>query len=125
MKYLITICLVIAGLINLYPLIGVISAEELTRLYGVTLESSDLILLMRHRAILFGMLGFLIIFSIFRRSLQPLACIAGLVSMVSFLVLAFGAGQYGEALNKAVIADIIGSAGLVLVLLLRRNAPPH
>jgi hypothetical protein len=121
MKKLVTVALLIAGVINIYPVVGVISVDQLEKLYGVPLDNGDLIILMRHRAILFGLLGAFVIFSAFRRSIQTLACIAGLVSMMSFIVLAYASGAFGEALNKAIIADLVGSLALVAVLAIRGN----
>ena len=121
MKILITAALLVAGLINLAPVIGVISADQLEGMYGIPIENSDLVILMRHRAILFGLLGAFIIYSASRESLQSLACIAGLVSMISFIALAYAAGGYGEALDKVIIADVVGSVALIAVLILRRK----
>ena len=121
MKKFVTGALLIAGVINLYPVVGVISVDQLEKLYGVSLDNGDLIILMRHRAILFGLLGTFIIYSAFRSSVQTHACIAGLVSMISFIVLAYASGQFGEALNKAVVADVIGSFLLLAVLVVRRK----
>ena len=121
---LIVAALLIAGLFNFAPIVGVLSVEQLERLYEVPLSNDDLIILMRHRAVLFGMLGAFIIYSAFRESLQILACVAGLVSMVSFIILAYASGEFGPALNKVIIADVIGSLALVLVLFIRfRSAP--
>ena len=120
MKVFVTAALLLAGLINLAPVIGVISANQLEGMYGIPIENSDLVILMRHRAILFGLLGAFIIYSASRESLQSLACIAGLVSMISFIVLAYAAGGYGEALNKVIIADVVGSVALIAVLVVRK-----
>ena len=119
MQKLITGALLVAGLINLYPVIGVLSVDQLENLYGVPLENGDLIILMRHRAVLFGLLGAFIIYSAFRSSVQKLACIAGLVSMISFIVLAYASGQFGEHLNKVIVADVVGSLALIAVLVVR------
>ena len=119
MKKLIVFGLLVAGLINLYPVIGVVSVDQLVSLYDVPLENNDLIILMRHRAVLFGILGTLIIYAAVRETLQPVACVAGLVSMFSFIVLAYVAGDFGDAFDKIVIADVIGSIALVGVLVLR------
>lgn len=113
--------LLLAGLINFIPVVGAISAEQLEKLYGIALLDRDLVILMRHRAILFGLLGVFIIYSAFRESLQTLACIAGLVSMIAFIILAYAAGEFGEVLNKAIVADVIGSVALVGVLIIRRT----
>ena len=119
MDRFVIMALLVAGVINIYPLIGVVSADQLVSLYGVPLENNDLILLMRHRAVLFGLLGSFIIYSAFNRSIQTLACIAGLVSMITFVLLAYASGNFGADLNKAVIADIAGSVALLAVLIVR------
>ena len=116
--------LFVAGLINFVPIVGVISADQLERLYEVALTNDDLIILMRHRAVLFGMLGVFIIYSAFRESLQILACIAGLVSMVSFIILAYASGEFGQALDKVIVADVVGSIALILVLFIRLRSKP-
>jgi len=121
MKKFVTGALLIAGVINLYPIVGVFSVDQLAKLYGVSIENSDLVILMKHRAILFGLLGSFIIYSAFRSSIQTLACVAGLVSMLMFIVLAHGSGEFGEALNKAVVADFVGSAALFAVLAVRAS----
>ena len=121
MKKFVTGALLIAGVINLYPVVGVISVDQLEKLYSVSLDNGDLIILMRHRAILFGLLGTFLIYSAFRSSVQTLACIAGLVSMISFIGLAYASGEFGEALNKAIVADVVGSLALVAVLVIRKN----
>ena len=113
--------LLLAGLINFIPVIGVVSVAQLEQLYGVPLDNTDLIILLRHRAILFGLLGAFIIYSAFRESLQTLACIAGLVSMISFIVLAYASGDFGQILNKVIIADVVGSIALIAVLLVRKS----
>ena len=121
MKKFATAALLIAGAINLYPVVGVVSIDQLEKLYGVSLNNGDLVILMRHRAILFGLLGTFLIYSAFRSSVQTMACIAGLISMISFVALAYASGQFGESLNKAIVADAIGSLLLVAVLVVRRN----
>ena len=118
MKILVVVLLFVAGIINLVPLVGVLSAEHLVRLYDVPLDNNDLVVLMRHRAVLFGLLGIFIIYSAFRTTVRFLACIAGLISMIAFIVIAYSTGDYGQALHKIVIADIIGSLALAVVLLI-------
>ena len=97
---------------------GVISVDQLNALCSLEFLSSDHIILMRHRAVLFGLLGGLILYSIWQPRLRFLACVYGLISMIAFVVLAFAHPSYGQALHKVVIADIVASAGLVAVLML-------
>ncbi len=67
---------------------------------------------MRHRAVLFGLLGAFMIYAAFRPALQPLAFIAGFFSMLSFVAL--GIGDYNALIRKVVIADVVGSVALML-----------
>ena len=60
MRALIALCFVVAGLINLAPIIGLRGADTLYRLYGVRTASGDLSLLLQHRAVLFGIIGSLL-----------------------------------------------------------------
>ena len=116
MKQLMTIVFVGVGLLNLAPLIGVISADQLQGMYGVPIDSPDLEVLMRHRAILFGIVGGFVLFAAFRPALQGMAATAALVSMLSLILLAVIVGNVGDNVHKVVIADVIGSAALLLVL---------
>ena len=61
----VTLCLIVVGLINFLPLVGVYSAQRLESSYSIVLASNDLIILMRHRALLFGVLGGFILYSAF------------------------------------------------------------
>jgi len=107
MRYVAAAMLVIVGVIHLLPLTGALGAERLTALYGVSLPDSDLLILMRHRAVLFGLLGLFLICAAFRRSMQPAAFIAGFVSVLSFLFLAWSVGGYNAQIARVFVADIV------------------
>ena len=119
MGKIITAILILVGLINFYPLVGVVSAGMLSNLYNIDVPSNDINILLRHRAIFFGLLGAFIIYSAFEPELQSAAVIIGLISMLSFVALAFVVGDYGAGIRKVVVADVIASVGLLIVLGLR------
>jgi hypothetical protein len=116
MRYVVAIGLVIAGIIHLLPLAGVLGGAQLQALYGVAVDDSSLVLLMRHRAVLFGILGVLLVAAAFVRSLQTVAFAAGLVSVVSFLVLAWMQAPYNERIARVVVADWVALAALVAAI---------
>lgn len=124
MKFLVPVLLVAVGLLNLYPVIGAISAARITELYGIGVESPDLQILMRHRAILLGLIGGFLIYAAFRPSLQLLAAIAGFISMASFIGFAKMSAEIGPEVNRVMMADIVGLVAIVIVLIaaLRRVA---
>ena len=109
MKRTISIILVLVGLMNLYPITGVLSADALTNLYGVTVIDNDLLILMKHRAVMLGIIGIFMVIAAFRPNLQSAAIVAGLTSMMAFVVLTLGTGNSGELVNK--VAAIVGGKG--------------
>ena len=106
-------CLMLAAVIHLLPLPGVLGASQLTRLYGVAADDPNAVILLQHRALLFGLLGALLIAAAFRPELRAVALVAGLVSTMSFLVIALGVGGYNTKVARVVLAD-----GVAVVLLL-------
>ncbi|MBL8525513.1 MAG: phosphopantetheine adenylyltransferase [Betaproteobacteria bacterium] len=114
MKTIIAAGLIVAGIIHLLPLSGVLGAERLATLYGIPFTDANLAILMRHRAVLFGLLGALLVAAAFKPSLQPIALIAGLISVVSFLWLASAYDKINPAIERIVIADWI-ALGCLLV----------
>lgn len=118
MPELISILLIIAGIIHLLPLSGVLGAERLAALYGQSFDDPNLLIMMRHRAVLFGLLGTLLLAAAFITWLQPMALGAGLISVSSFILLAKLSPGYNDALRKVVIADWVALVGLLLALVL-------
>jgi hypothetical protein len=115
----ITFCLVVVGLINFAPIMGVISAQKLESAYSVALAGNDLEILMRHRALLFGILGAFILYSAFNPFYQPAAMIMGGASMVGFALLVLGVGGYNEAVGKVLFIDILGMLLLLTAVVLK------
>lgn len=110
--------LILAGIIHLLPVSGVLGAERLAVLYGLSFAEPNLLLLMRSRAVLFGLLGALLVYAAFRPALQPIALTGGLTSVLSFLLLAWSNPVYNESLRRVVIADWVALACLLLALVL-------
>lgn len=113
-KYLISISLIVVGFIHVLPLSGVISAERLLSLYGIPFHEPNLEILMRHRAVLFGILGGFLILAAFKSTFQFAALVAGFTSVVSFLYLAWAVGGYNEQIGRVFIADVVALGFLVV-----------
>lgn len=115
---MIALLLILAGVLQLLPLRGVLGRERLNALYGLALDEPNLLLMLRHRAVLFGLLGALLLAAAFVTWLQPFALAAGLLSTLSFILLAKLTPGYNEALRKMVIADWLSLAALLVALTL-------
>ena len=107
------ILLAIAGLINFLPVIGVISAGKIAGAYDVDWEGRDLELLLRHRALLFGLVGGFLLASVFVPAWQWQAITIAALSMVGFLFLAWELAPVNAAMGKIAMADLVGLACLV------------
>jgi len=118
MRAMATLLIVVVGLINLLPVSGVLSAKRLQLLYGVALEDVNVLILMRHRAVLFGIIGGLLVASAVHPPLRPIAAIAGLVSMLSFVLIAWLAGSYNPELQRVLVVDLVASLALLGSILL-------
>jgi hypothetical protein len=114
MRYLVSAMLVIVAIIHLLPLSGVLGGERLAALYGLSFNDPNLAILMRHRAVLFGLLGLFLLFAAFRPQFQAIAFIAGFVSVVSFLWLAWSVGGYNTQVARVFTADIVALACLII-----------
>ena len=105
--------LVIVGLIHIAPIAGVLGAQQLSSLYGLSFEEPNLLILMRHRAVLFGLLGAFILYAARKPTWQPLAFLAASVNVISFIAIAWSVGGYNEAIRNVVYVDLV--AGICLV----------
>jgi hypothetical protein len=114
MRYLVSAMLVIVAIIHLLPLSGVIGNERLASLYGISFGEPNIAILMRHRAVLFGLLGLFILYAAFAPRFQVAAFVIGFVSVVSFLWLASSVGGYNAAIGRVVTADIVALVCLIV-----------
>ena len=113
MKHIVSVMLVVVGLIHLLPLVGVLGAASLANLYGLQFNEPNLEILMRHRAVLFGLLGAFLLFAAFKPALQGMALIGGFASVVSFLVRAWLVGGYNAQVSRVFTADLVALGCLV------------
>lgn len=125
MRHVATSLFILVGLINLFPSIGVLGAARLEGLYGVALAGDDLLLLMRHRAVLLGLVGVFILIAAIRVQWRKAATVAGLVSMLSFILIAIPPQAHGAALQRVFWIDVIACVLLLGgYLISRRQAHP-
>ena len=125
MKILIAVMLGIVGVIHLLPLAGVLGAERLTTLYGIAFTEPNLVILMRHRAVLFCLLGGYLLYAAFQPAHQRIALLAAWISVGSFLFFAWQAGGYNAAIAKVVWVDVIAAVCSVVATIPIMFAAPN
>ena len=113
MNALATALYVLVGIVNLLPASGALSTHRLQSFYGISLVDPNLIILMRHRAVLFGVIGALLIAAAFHRPFRTIAMFAGLLSMSSFVLIAYTVGAFNAELGRVVFVDLVASLLLI------------
>jgi hypothetical protein len=99
--------LLLAGLLNALPALGVLGQTQLKALYGLDVTEPSLRILLRHRALLFGLLGGAMIAAAFLPDWRTPLALAGLLSMLGYVVIAGLEGGGNAALLRVLWADVV------------------
>lgn len=113
------VLLFLVGVINLLPVIGVLSLDKINQAYGLSVSDNNLAILLRHRALLFGLIGGFIIYSVFNPEYQIAAMILAAISMLGYLIFFASVGDSNSALLKVAQIDIIGVILLLAAIIIK------
>ena len=111
----VSVVLVLVGLINFAPVVGMVSSSAIARAYGMDEPAGDLAVLLRHRAVLFGIVGGFIVLSAFMPTLQVAAVTMAYISMGSYVALVMAAGISNPKLVRIKNIDVVAIALLSIV----------
>ncbi len=126
MHRVVALILVAVGLLHLYPAVGVFGPGRLQALYDIGSTDADTLLLLRHRAVLFALLGLAMIAGGVNARWRWPALLAGLASTLSFVVLAFPLSDNSAAVTRVFWSDVVASSALILAIVLGlRYRQPH
>nr|WP_157527708.1 phosphopantetheine adenylyltransferase [Kibdelosporangium sp. MJ126-NF4] len=119
--------LVLAALINLLPGLGAVSVSFARSAYGVEIVGADMEVLLRHRAMLFAILGVGLFAAVFRPRLRTAAVSSNAASFGGFILLAVTNRPVNAALERIAWIDVAGLVALALGAVLLRGGPerPH
>ena len=106
--FLSSLCLALAALINLAPAVGALSGPQVSRLYAVQVDDPNLEILLRHRAVMFGAIGGVMLAGATQAEWFWLAVVVGVVSMAGYAVIAAQVGGSNAALRFVYRMDLIG-----------------
>ncbi|MCS0638373.1 hypothetical protein NX801_22500 [Streptomyces sp. LP05-1] len=116
-----TALLVIVGAVNLLPSFVALAPSRITTAYGITVDgadAADLTVLLRHRAVLLGLVGIGLLCAAFIPSLRVPAMVAGAVSMGTFLLFAYATPGLNSATMRVARIDIAALALLAVAAVL-------
>lgn len=125
MELIFRICLFISGIINFTPSLLAFMPDKIGKSYGIVLPDANFELLMRHRAVLFGIVGGLMIYAAISKNYYQLATTLGLISMISFLILYFLCGNINEELTKITKIDVFAIVILMISFILYQWVFPN
>jgi hypothetical protein len=106
--------LIFVGVIHVVPVVGVFGMKRQSALYAITITDPNIEILMRHRAVLFGVVGALLIYSAFHPRLQGLALLAAFFCLIPFVWLMFSIGGYNIKSKKVVAVDLVAIMALLI-----------
>jgi len=116
MNIIVSGALFLVAVIHLLPVLGVLGGERLLALYGVQYSDSNSLILMRHRAVLFGILGVFIMIAAFSVSLQWWAIFMAGASTLSFVLLAHITPAHNAQIDKVVSVDLVAIVALLVAV---------
>ncbi|MDQ3130957.1 MAG: hypothetical protein M3Q99_09370 [Acidobacteriota bacterium] len=111
-----SVILIIIGVVNLFPIIVFFDSSKTAKLYGVPIDGESLIILMRHRGILLGLIGLALIFAAFKTEFRIVAITAALISKSAFVFLTLTASNYTAEVGQVALIDV--GAGILLLAVL-------
>ena len=115
MEYLYRLILLITGVVHLLPFSLAFFANRIPNSYGVSISHPNMQFLLRHRAFLFGIIGFVLIFSAIKKKYYLTASVVGLVSMFSFICLYYCIRDINAQLQSVMWVDMLVGAALLLI----------
>jgi len=109
------------AIIHIIPAVSGLSGSRLASLYGIQGDDQTLMTLLQHRAVLFGFVAAACIYAAHNPSARWAVLIGAVISMASFILIAFLRGTTSGALQKIIIVDVIGFvfAAIAALLLLK------
>jgi hypothetical protein len=94
-----TVAFIIVGIIHAMPVIGMLGSERIKALYDLQVSDANLLLLLQHRAVLFGVVAFILFFAVFNPAYHSLAIGVGTFSMLTFIAFVY----FGSGINASLI----------------------
>ena len=92
--------LFLVGVINFLPIVGMLSLDKINQAYGLSIDDNNVAILLRYRALLFGLIGGFVIYSVFNPLYQIASIVLAATSMLGYLYFFWSIGDSNPALLK-------------------------
>ena len=115
----ISFLLLVIAAIHFVPVSGFAGVAQLESLYGIGVTSPELEILMRHRAVLFGILGGVFVLGAFNIRYQCLAFVLAASTLLPFFYLTAVIDYSNESIRGILLGDMIALVALLGAIILR------
>ncbi len=116
--WIVTGLVLLVGVLNLTPAIVFFAPERSLSLYAIDLSEPNLSIVMRHRAVLLGLLGAALIYGAFRKEFLLPVIVAALIGKAAFLFLVYSSTGANAEIGRVALFDIGAIAILLTALFL-------
>jgi hypothetical protein len=113
---IVSIIFLIVGIINLFPAVVFFSSAQTAKLYGITIEGESLIILMRHRGILLGLIGLALIFAAIKPEARIPVIVAAFISKIAFIYLVATSVTFTPEIKQVATVDVVAIVLLIVAL---------
>jgi len=122
MRRLATVLIVAVGLVQAAPIVGVV-ASDFHAFYGVRVaDDPDLLILLRSRAVYYGIVGIFLLYAAWRRQyLGPAMLLTG-TGLGAYALHALLEPDHNSKLGVLIVIDLVAVALLVIAWILERSA---
>lgn len=118
MERIFRILLFIAGGINFAPSLLAFLPSKIPSSYGLEMLNQNYELVLRHRAVMLGIVGGLMIYAAISKKYYTLAFVVGFISMISFVLFYLMLDGINPELEKVMKLDLLAIGLLLLGLIL-------
>ncbi len=124
-RRLASILLFFVGVLNLTPAIVFFAPSRSSSLYGIDLAADNFGIIVRHRAVLLGLLGAAMIYAAFRQQIVVPVVLAALVGKTAFLYLVWMTGFQSIEMERVAMFDVGAIVALLAALALHFTSIEH
>lgn len=116
------VILVVIGLITASPVITALNPNGITSLYNVDFEDDAVLLLVRHRQVMLGVLGAALIYGAFFYHLRMMVIFATVVSKLAFIGLCITTPDLTQGIQRVIYFDAVSIVLLLVVAVIFRRS---
>ncbi len=115
--------LVVIGVITASPVITALNPNGITSLYNVAFEDNAVLLLVRHRQVMLGVLGAALVYGAFFYHLRMIVITAAVVSKLAFIGLCITTPDLTPGIQRVIYFDAVSIVLLLIAAVIFWRCP--